>query len=281
MDHHGPINELFPKISVVTISYNQGRFLEDSIESVLSQQYPNLEYIIIDGGSSDNSVDILKKYSDRIAYWCSEADGGPASGLNKGFKLATGDIFAFLNADDLFLPHTLQRFAHLFQNKPGADVIFGDGYLTDSAGELRKPTYSDPWSLWRMAYGTCVIVQPATFFTREIFQRTKGFNEEHKAFWDAGLWVEMAQAGAKFQHVKEFLAVFRLHKSSITGSGREDVEEARVEQELFNRIIGRPKRPSDKLVSLFLRLVKFCGHPRWSLSYKLFLREVQKGTRLS
>lgn len=271
------INSL-PRVSVVTISYNQGKFLEAAIKSVVDQGYPNLDYILIDGGSTDNSSEIIARYRDQFSFWCSEPDGGPANGLNKGFKHATGDIFCFLNADDMFLPYTLQRVAELFQQHRNADVVYGDGYLTDSQGELRKSTYSDPWNLWRMAYGTCVIVQPATFFTREIYRRTKGFNEEHRAFWDAGLWVEMAQAGAKFQHVKEFLAVFRLHKSSITGSGREDVEEARVSEELFKQIIGRTRRPSDKLVSLFLRLVKFLGHPRWSLSYKLFLRDVQRGS---
>jgi glycosyltransferase involved in cell wall biosynthesis len=275
------VERTWPKISVVTISYNQGRFLEDTIKSVLSQNYPNLEYIVIDGGSTDSSVEIIERYAQQLSYWCSEPDNGPASGLNKGFRQATGDIFAFLNADDLYLPHSLRRAAELFREHPATDVIFGDGYLTNSAGELRKPTYSDPWSLWRVAYGTCVIVQPATFFTQKAFRLTAGFNEAHRAFWDASLWVEMALAGAKFHHQKEFLAVFRLHNLSITGSGREDEEAARVEDELFVRVVGRPRRTTDELLALFLRLVKFCGHPRWSLDYKLFLRSIQRGTRLA
>ncbi|HEY6802565.1 MAG TPA: glycosyltransferase family 2 protein [Pyrinomonadaceae bacterium] len=274
------VEPAWPKISVVTISYNQGKFLEDTIKSVVSQNYPNLEYIIIDGGSTDNSPEIIKRFSNQLSFWCSEPDAGPAGGLNKGFRHVTGDILAFLNADDLFLPGTLKRAVELFRRHPTADVVFGDGYLTDSAGELRKPTYSDDWNLWRLAYGTCVIVQPATFFTRAIFEKTKGFNEHYRAFWDASLWVDMALAGAKFHHEKEFLAVFRLHNLSITGSGREDKEESRVEDELFERIVGRPRRASDKLLSWVLRVVKFLGHPRWSLNYKLFLRSIQRGDRL-
>ena len=271
----------WPKISVVTISYNQCDFLEASIRSVILQNYPNLEYIIIDGASTDNSVEIIQGYSENVSFWCSEPDKGPAAALNKGFARATGELFAFLNADDMYLPNTLKRAAQLFDQYPSADVIYGDGYLTDSAGELRKPTYSDPWSLRRLAYGTCVLVQPATFFRREVYLKTHGFNEQHKSFWDAGLWVDMAMAGATFQHVKEFLAVFRLHAESITGSGREDEGGARVMDELFERIVGRSKRPSDKFMSFLLRLVKFSSHPRWSLDYKLFLRSIHKGSRLA
>lgn len=271
---------VWPRISVVTISYNQAEFLEASIRSVVLQKYPNLEYIIIDGGSTDNSVEIIRRYAEHINFWCSEADKGPAAGLNKGFAKATGDLFAFLNADDMYLPHTFRRMAQLSARHLAADVIYGDGYLTDSAGVLRKPTYSDAWDLRRLAYGTCVLVQPATFFTREAFLRTGGFNEQHKSFWDAGLWVDLALAGASFKHVNEFLAVFRLHADSITGSGRWDEEGARVMDELFQKIIGRKRRTTDKLLSLWLRLFKFSGHARWSLDYNLFLRSIRKGSRM-
>jgi len=265
----------WPRISVVTISYNQGRFLEEAILSVIQQQYPNLEYIVIDGASSDNSVEILKKYSDQLTYWHSQPDSGPAAALNQGFKHASGEILAFLNADDLFLPGTLKRVASLFAANQSADVIYGDGYLTDSNGKLRKPTFSDPWNLQRLAYGSCTIVQPATFFRRDVFQKTGGFNESHKASWDASLWVDLAHAGARFHYEREFLAVFRLHGHSITGSGREDVEELRVMDEIFEKVIGRPKRASDRATSLFLRLVKFLGHPLWSVDYNMFLRSIR------
>jgi glycosyltransferase involved in cell wall biosynthesis len=271
-----PVNDqAWPKISVVTISYNQGRFLEEAILSVLHQDYPNLEYIVIDGGSSDNSVEILNQYAGQLTYWHSQPDTGPAAALNKGFAHASGEILAFLNADDLYLPGTLARVAALFAGDNAADVIYGDGYLTDSNGKLRKPTFSDPWNLQRLAYGSCTIVQPATFFKRDAFRKTQGFNESHKAFWDATLWVDMARAGAEFHYEREFMAVFRLHGHSITGSGREDFEESRVMDEIFEKVIGRPRRASDRIVSAFLRLIKFLGHPLWSLDYNRFLRSIR------
>jgi glycosyltransferase involved in cell wall biosynthesis len=141
----------WPRISIVTLSYNQAKFIEQAIRSVLHQGYPNLEYIVIDGGSTDVSVDIIEKYADCLAYWCSERDAGPAAGLNKGFQHATGEIFGFLNADDFYLPGSLHRIANLFRTHSSADVLCGDGYMTDVLGQARKPIYSDAWSLWRLA----------------------------------------------------------------------------------------------------------------------------------
>lgn len=118
-----------PKISIVTPSYNQGAFIEETIRSVLSQGYPNLEYIVIDGGSTDNTIEIIRKYESRISYWVSEPDNGQADALNKGFALATGDICAYLNSDDLYLPHALNAVANAFMLGAvpwlRSDVLFG------------------------------------------------------------------------------------------------------------------------------------------------------------
>jgi glycosyltransferase involved in cell wall biosynthesis len=266
----------WPKISVVTISYNQGEFLEASMRSVLLQDYPNLEYIVIDGGSTDNSLETIKHYAGHLTFWCSESDPGPTSALNKGFDKATGDIFAFLNADDMYLQNTLKRAVELFEQHPTADVIYGDGYLTDSSGVLRYPTYSDPWNLKRLAYGTCILVQPSTFFRAEAYHRTQGFNESHRNCWDATLWTDMALVGARFHHEKDFLSVFRLHHNSITGSRREDAEGKRVMDEIFEKIIGRHATKMDRVLSLWLRFIKFAHHPRWTIKYRLFRRSIQQ-----
>ena len=265
----------WPRISIVTISYNQGQFLEEAIRSVLLQRYPNLEYIVIDGGSTDGSADIIQKYQEKIAYWCSEPDRGPAAGLNKGFQRATGEIFGFLNADDFYLPGSFHKIANLFRIHSSADILCGDGYMNDVSGQSRKPIFSDSWSLWRLAHGTCVLVQQATFFRRDAFLQTNGFNEKHLTYWDAGLWADLGLAGAKFHHIREFFGVFRLHANSISINGR--TRQFRRDSDLyFQRIMQRQRRASDYALELLLRFFKFCHHPHRTLGYKLFLHSIRK-----
>lgn len=263
-----------PKVSVVTISFNQAAFLEQAIRSVVNQGYPNLEYIVIDGGSTDGSLEIIEKYKSHFAFVCSEPDGGPAMGLNKGFRQATGDIFAFLNADDYLLPGALDQAATVLRTT-GADVVYGDGYMVDGSGSKRIPIFSDEWNLQRFTYGSCVIVQPATFFTAESYRRTGGFNETHKAFWDAGLWVDLALNGARFHHLEQPLAAFRFHSSSITGSNRLRKHSDDVMDELFQKVNHRPKGSADRILSLAQRLLKFGSHPLRTLQSKQFVRSIR------
>ena len=270
-----PDGQPWPRISIVTISYNQGQFLEEAIRSVLLQRYPNLEYIVIDGGSTDGSADIIQKYQKKIAYWCSEPDGGPAAGLNKGFRRATGEIFAFLNADDFYLPGSLHRIATLFRANPSADVLYGNGYWTEVSGRLRKPIYSDAWSLWRLAYGTCVLVQQATFLRKEAFQLTDGFNEQNSTCWDAGLWADLALVGARFHHEREFFGVFRIRADSISRSRRFRHQFRRDMNLIFQRITRRQRRVSDYTLEFLLRLLKFSSHPHRTLGYRLFLHSIR------
>src|ERR1043165_3339789 len=114
------------KISIVTPSFNQGRFLEETILSVLDQNYPNLEYIVIDGGSTDETLDVIRKYEDRITYWVSEKDRGQVHAINKGIEKTTGDIFGFLNSDDVYLPGTFKTVAEYFEGHPNSEWICGD-----------------------------------------------------------------------------------------------------------------------------------------------------------
>jgi glycosyltransferase involved in cell wall biosynthesis len=268
----------WPKISIVTVSYNQGRYLETAIQSIVFQRYPNLEYIIIDGGSTDGSFEILEKYREQLAYVSSEPDNGPVPALKKGFQRATGEILAFLNADDFYLPGTLHRMARLFRENPSADVIYGDGYMADASGQLRKPMFSDSWNLYRVAFGVCMVIQPATFFRQKAFVRTNGFNEEFSCCWDAALWTDLALSGARFHHAKEPFAVFRMHPDSITGSGRLQQQSVRDMDTVFHRIMKRPKGTWDRVLMLLFRMMKFSLHPRRSLGYKRFIREVRSET---
>src|SRR5882672_2272557 len=126
----------WPKVTIVTPSYNQGEFLEETIRSVLLQGYPNLEYIIIDGGSTDRSVEIIRRYEKWLAHWVSERDRGQSDAINKGFSRSTGDICAYLNSDDVYLPHALLSVARLFEKHPDAALLYGDCQLIDESSRV-------------------------------------------------------------------------------------------------------------------------------------------------
>jgi glycosyltransferase involved in cell wall biosynthesis len=210
------------RLSIVTISLNQARFLGQAMRSVLEQGVQDVEYIVIDAGSTDGSVAIIEHWSDHLAFWCSESDGGPAAGLNKGFERATGDVLAYLNADDLYLPEAFRRVGSAFERYPKADVLYGHGHLVEANGKKLRTLFSDRWSTARYAAGACAIVQPATFIRAEAFWRAGGFNEANRISWDGELLVDLALSGSVFRRTHSQLAAFRLHPKSITGRGLQD-----------------------------------------------------------
>ena len=201
----------WPRISIVTPSLNQGAFLEEAIRSVLLQAYPGLELIVVDGGSTDDSVETITTYAPWLAHWTCEDDEGPADALNKGFAHATGEILGFLNADDFLLPGCLARVAEEFLTRPGADVVSGHGFMAKASSELGTRIFSDRWDFTRFVHGACILVQPATFFRRAAFERVGGFDAKNRTAWDAQLWADMALAGATFHSIDEPLAVHRIH----------------------------------------------------------------------
>ena len=213
----------WPKVSIVTPSLNQGQFIEETIRSVLLQGYPNLEYIIIDGDSTDDSVEIIRKYEPWLAYWISEADRGQADALNKGFARAHGEIMAWLNSDDTYEPGALQRVAKEFGQDQAKMVSYGDCNFLDENGNVKylvaRP-YLDFDSMIRYWTRTSWPPQPAVFFRRQVLEKVGPLNCDLHFALDYDLWLRIAQA-YEFHYIEHTLANFRVHGESKTRLGRE------------------------------------------------------------
>ena len=211
-------SSFLPSISIVTPSYNQGEFLEETIRSVLLQSYPNLDYIIIDGGSTDRSVEIIKKYQNYLSYWVSEPDKGPADAINKGWQKAKGEIIAYLNSDDAYLPGALAAVAEAFQQNPEAKAICGnelvinrDGFIIRKSN-IEKVEHS---SLLKLN----LIPQPAIFIKSSIVQSLGGMNLEVRYIFDFELWLRITRTDS-MKCIPNFLAVTRWHEQTITQTQR-------------------------------------------------------------
>ena len=209
-----------PKITIVTPSYNQGEFLEETIRSVILQGYENLEYIVIDGGSTDNSLEIIHKYQDHLNYWVSEPDKGQADAINKGFNLATGDIFAFLNSDDVYLPETLAKVGRFFAENSQIYFLCGQTEFIDQESlstqgfpELFQVEINDITMTQ-----TCHIAQPSTFFRASAWQKIGNFDQSLHYCFDYDFWLRAYLAGCKFSQSKEIFSQFRIHDASKTNT---------------------------------------------------------------
>jgi len=232
------------KISIITPSLNQDQFLEESIESVLNQAYPNLEYIIIDGGSSDNSVEIIKKHSDRITYWVSEPDNGQAHAVNKGISHAHGDIIGWLNSDDIYLPNCLDTIIEVFQRNPMADVVYGDHIFVDDEGNelLKKKEISVDFNI--MFWGRNHIAQPAVFFRKNVLDRAGLLDEKLHYALDWEWWHRMGKAGCRFVKIKKFLAAahWQFDSKSVTNQNKFKKERKSIQTAYLNGKLNPGKK---------------------------------------
>ncbi len=212
--------EEWPRIGVVTPTYNMAEFLEETITSVLSQEYPNLDYVVMDGGSKDGTVDILRKYDGKLR-WCSERDKGQADAINKGWHALSGDIFTFLNSDDTYLPNALSTIASHFKRNPGVGMIYGEAYHVDIKGKTIDRYPTQPFDLQTLN-NQCYICQPAAFMLREAFANAGMMNVDMHFALDYELWIRLAkQYGVR--KVDEYLATSRMHMDNKTLSSRRKV----------------------------------------------------------
>lgn len=241
-------NQSQPLVSIVTPSYNQAAYIEQTLLSVLNQDYPNIEYIVIDGGSTDGSRSIIERYADRLSYWVSEPDRGHPHAVNKGFRQATGEILAFLNSDDLYMAGTVRQAVNALQDHPEAGMVYGDGYLIDSEGQLLDPHYYRSFSLLELLCND-VLLQPTVFMRREIFEQIGGLEEAYPLVFDHVLWIRFA-AIAPIVHVPSIWAVERTHSDAKTaaraaefvGDTEQFLADAEEQPDLFPIIDANRKR---------------------------------------
>jgi len=231
-----------PLVTIVTPSLNQAQFLEDTMLSVMAQDYTAVEYIVMDGGSSDGSVEIIRRYQDRLAYWVSEPDTGQSSAINKGFAHGTGTILGWLNADDLLAPSAVSIVARFFEAEPDVGLVYGDRVEIDAKGKtiryLRCPPH-DP----EMFRKDVTLPQETVFFRREVFKAAGGLDEGLHFAMDLDLWCKIARV-ARMRHIPTFLACFRRHvrSKSVVYGAAEDATHRRYHEErelVMKRHFGR------------------------------------------
>jgi glycosyltransferase involved in cell wall biosynthesis len=209
-----------PVVSVITPSLNAAQFLETTIRSILAQDYPHIEYLVMDGGSTDGTLDILRSYADRLTYF-SAKDDGAADAINKGFAKSRGEILAWLGADDTYLPDAVSKAVKAFDAHPDAAVVYGEGYWTGADEEVlgRYPTVPyDP----QMFSRECSICQPAAFIRRDTMEAVGMLNPALRASFDYDLWIRLAKR-YRFAHIPDHLANSRMHPQNKTLGQRKTV----------------------------------------------------------
>jgi glycosyltransferase involved in cell wall biosynthesis len=203
-----------PLVSIITPSFNQAQYLEDTMQSVLRQDYDPIEYILIDGGSTDGSLEIIKKYENRLAYWASEPDEGQVDAINKGLRMARGEIVAWINSDDLYMAGAVRAAVQSLQKNPEVGMVYGDGIMVNAEGRLLdRHTYRTYSVLDLLCFE--VLLQPTVFMRREILQEAGYLNADYDLILDHDLWVRIASQ-SPILHIPDFWAVERTHVGAKT-----------------------------------------------------------------
>lgn len=213
------MSDTLPRITIVTPSYNQGEFLEDCLKSVVEQDYPELEIIVMDGGSSDGSVEIIERYADRLAYWQSQPDGGQAAAIRAGFERATGEIIGWLNSDDRLPPGALRIVGETFAERPNLEWLYGSARHIDREGKAFGGHEHFRFDYDVLLYYDTIITQPACFWKRDLYLRAGGLDPSFRCSMDFDLWLRMGKLTTPL-HVPEVLAEARIYgetKSNTLG----------------------------------------------------------------
>lgn len=203
-----------PLVSIITPSFNQAAFLEETIRSVIGQDYKPIEYILIDGASTDGSLEIIKRYEKHLASWISEPDQGQVDAINKGFRRASGDIVAWINSDDLYMAGAVREAVNALQQHPEVGMVYGDGIMVDAKGNLLdRHTYRTYSVLDLLCFE--VLLQPTVFMRRDVLEKVGYLSTEYDLILDHDLWVKIASQ-TSILHVPSFWAVERTHEHAKT-----------------------------------------------------------------
>lgn len=214
------ISELIdlPTVSIITPSFNQGRFIAQAIDSVLAQDYPYIEYLVVDGGSSDETLDVLRGYGSRVR-WMSEADRGQADAINKGFRYTHGAVLAWLNADDVYAPGAVRRAVAELVQHPDLALVYGDAeYVDENGHSTGGARHVRAFDLHQLIHELDFIVQPATFFRRAAFDAVGGLDNGLRYCLDYDLWIKLAQQ-YPVRYLPDMLAQVRVYPTTKTASG--------------------------------------------------------------
>ena len=242
----------FPKISIVTPSFNQVQFIEETILSVINQNYPNLEYIIIDGGSTDGSVEIIKKYEKHLTYWVSEPDNGHGHALNKGFARSTGEIMAWINSDDKYYPYTFSAVADIFNTFSDINWIQGKNSWIDKSGRLEDVRFSFIIIYSFLFCDYKWIQQESVFWRRSLWEKSGAFiNENMELMVDGELWTRFFLSD-ELWHLDLVISSFRSHEKN-----RSHTQIEKVYREMDEVINVMKTRLSPELISSFNTLQKY------------------------
>lgn len=240
--YHRDLTIKQPLVSIVTPSYNQVAFLEHTIQSVLDQDYPDIEYIVIDGGSTDGSVDTIKKYEGRLAYWVSEPDRGQSHAINKGWQRATGEIVAYLNSDDLYAPGAITAAVRTLTSNPDACMVYGDVLVVDEHGQFLRPLRGRRFDIRRQLVTEGLVPQPTAFIRRQSLDSVGLLDESLHLVMDYDLWIRLGLQYSIMYVPGSYWAKFREHTSakSTASMARFPLERQRVLQKVF----AKPHLPS-------------------------------------
>ncbi len=206
----------FPLVTVVTPSFNQEKYLEATMLSVLGQDYPRLEYIVVDGGSTDGSVETIRRYQDRLAWWVSEPDQGQTAAINKGFAHASGEILAWLNSDDTYLPGAVSEAVDFLRSHPEVGMVYGDANFIDANGQVIGAFNAQQTSYRRLRRGGVYIPQQAAFWRADLWREVGPLDPDYYFAMDYDLWVRLAQVTEIRYYAGHTWANFRLHDDAKT-----------------------------------------------------------------